>query len=89
MTIDEIKRKVSKATGVPVHLLSGETEEECRARALAVTAFVREYRSDHGDEFDKQEQPKSNAQLFKEFFDRQTSYNMFNDPDGFRRIFGE
>lgn len=87
--MDEIIKRVSKKTGVPAHLITGETEEEATAHALAVAAFVREYRNEHGDEYALPAQPKSTAQLFAEFFNRQTSYNMFNDPDGFKRIFGE
>ena len=89
MITDEIKKRIRKETGCPEHLITGETEEEARARALAVQTFVRQYRQEHGDEYALPEQPKTNAELFKEFFDRQTSYNMFNDPDGFKRIFGE
>ena len=34
----EMKQKVSDATGVPVELLTGETEEACTAQAQAIRA---------------------------------------------------
>ena len=87
MLTDEIKQKTRKETGCPEHLLTGETEEEARARALAIRAFVRDYREEHKDEFSP-ETPKTNAQLFAEFFDQQMKHDVFSDPNGFLRIFG-
>ena len=39
----EIKQKVSDATGVPVELLTGETEEACTAQAQAIRAYTNPY----------------------------------------------
>lgn len=81
LSIDEIKTAVSHSTGVPADLLDGETEEEIRARAAALRAFAR----------DRQANPlpeKSTAELFAEWATGQLSYNMFNDPDGSRRVLG-
>lgn len=38
--IREIKEKVSAETGVPVHLLSGNTEEECKTQADGILKFA-------------------------------------------------
>lgn len=39
--IRDIKDKVSAETGIPVNLLSGSTEEECRAMAEAIKAYAK------------------------------------------------
>lgn len=39
----EMKQKVSDATGVPVELLTGETEEACTAQAQAIRAYANPY----------------------------------------------
>ena len=39
----EMKQKVSDATGVPVELLTGETEEACTAQAQAIRAYTNPY----------------------------------------------
>lgn len=36
----DIRSKVSTETGVPVHLLTAETEEACKAQAEAIKAFA-------------------------------------------------
>lgn len=36
----EIREKVSKDTGIPVNLLTGDTEELCRAQAEGIKAFA-------------------------------------------------
>ena len=38
--IRSIREKVSTETGVPVHLLNGETEEECKNLADGINAFI-------------------------------------------------
>ena len=40
-TLRDIRDKVSGETGVPVNLLTGSTEEECRAQADSINAFAR------------------------------------------------
>lgn len=39
--IREIKTKVATETGIPAHLLTGETEEACREQAEAIKAFAK------------------------------------------------
>ena len=39
--IREIKTKVATETGIPAHLLTGETEEVCREQAEAIKAFAK------------------------------------------------
>ena len=38
--IREIREKVARETGVPSHLLHGETEEECTAQATEIKSFA-------------------------------------------------
>ena len=40
-SIREIRSKVSKETGIPDNLLTGATEEECKAQAEAIKAFAK------------------------------------------------
>lgn len=40
-TIRDMRAKVSKATGVPVELLTGDTEEACTAQAQGIAAFAK------------------------------------------------
>lgn len=37
----DLRQKVSKETGVPAELLSGDTEENCTAQAKAILAFAK------------------------------------------------
>lgn len=39
-TLRELRSKVAAATGVPVELLSGDTEESCTAQAQAILKFA-------------------------------------------------
>lgn len=39
-TLREIRDKVSSETGIPVNLLTGGTEEECRTQAESIKAFA-------------------------------------------------
>lgn len=39
MTIEELKETISKRTGMPVNILSGETEEEVFSRAKSILDF--------------------------------------------------
>ena len=38
--IREMRSKVAKETGIPENLLTGSTEEECKAQADAIKAFA-------------------------------------------------
>lgn len=40
-TIRDMRAKVSKATGVPVELITGDTEEACTAQAQGIAAFAK------------------------------------------------
>lgn len=40
-SIRKVREKVSADTGVPVNLLSGETEDDCKTQAEAVLAFAK------------------------------------------------
>lgn len=40
-SLREIRAKVAKETGVPENLLSGATEEDCKAQAEAIKAFAK------------------------------------------------
>ena len=37
----EIKETVAKETGIPAHLLTGATEEECKAQAAAIAEYAK------------------------------------------------
>ena len=41
MDVQEIRRKVAEETGVPVGLLSAETEEACHDQAVAILSFAK------------------------------------------------
>ena len=43
------REKVSKETGVPVSLLTGDTEEECKALAEAINEYAGPTVRDHGE----------------------------------------
>ena len=40
-TVREIRESVAKETGIPAHLLTGKTEEECKAQAAAIADFAK------------------------------------------------
>ncbi len=40
-TLRELRVKISAATGVPVDLLTGDTEEACKAQAAAIVKFAK------------------------------------------------
>lgn len=40
-TVREIRSKVAKETGIPDNLLTGSTEEECKAQAEAIREFAK------------------------------------------------
>lgn len=40
-TVREMREKVAKETGVPVNLLTGGTEEDCRAQAKAIAEYAK------------------------------------------------
>lgn len=40
-SVNEIRAKVAQETGVPVNLLSGDTEEACKTQAQGILAFAK------------------------------------------------
>lgn len=40
-SIREIREEVAKETGIPAHLLTGATEEECKAQAAAIADYAK------------------------------------------------
>lgn len=40
-TVREIRENVAKETGIPAHLLTGKTKEECEAQAAAIADFAK------------------------------------------------
>lgn len=40
-TVRGIREEVAKETGIPAHLLTGATEEECKAQAIAIAEYAK------------------------------------------------
>lgn len=59
--IDQIREKVSKETGVPVELLTGEDEETCRKQAEAIMKMAKDGKKPTGA-YGEEESFKSFAQ---------------------------
>lgn len=73
-TLRQTRDKVAEAKGVPAHLLTGETEEDCNAQADAILAFAK--KPDYptvkdGGEVAPSSQ-KSAEDQFKEWLEAQT-----------------
>lgn len=62
MTLEEFKREISNRTGIPVLLITGETEEEAIAKAKALLAYKREQ-----DELRGKERPTDTRKLFADW----------------------
>lgn len=62
MNIEEVKAEIEKQTGVPAHLLNGETVEENIAQAKALLAYKREA---------EEQRPKSTREQFKQWLNAQ------------------
>ena len=70
--IRELRAKVSKETGVPENLLSGTTEEDCKAQAEAIKAFAKPAYPSVRDAGEPGGTPgTSTAQQFAEWFNQQ------------------
>ena len=66
-----IKEKVAKETGVPVDLLTGSTEDECKAQAEAIKAFAKPSYPNIRDAGEPSGTTKSStAQQFAEWFNQ-------------------
>ena len=59
MTLDEFKQETSKATGIPINLLEGETGEEVISRAKAIYAMKQK---------NEVAAPKTAAEQFADWF---------------------
>lgn len=71
--VQSVRQKVSAETGVPVDLLTGETEEDCKAQADAINAYATPTgypKVKDGGEVSKTMQPTTRAQ-FAEWFKNQ------------------
>lgn len=72
-SLRDLRETVAKATGVPANLLTGTTDEECRAQADAILAFAKpaSYPTvPDGGEVNKISTPTT-AQQFAEWFNAQ------------------
>lgn len=72
-SLRDLRETVAKATGVPANLLTGTTDEECRAQADAILAFAKPagYPTvPDGGEVNKISTPTT-AQQFAEWFNAQ------------------
>lgn len=69
-TVRQTREKIANETGIPAHLLTGETEEDCKAQAEAIKAFAQP--SGYPQVKDGGEVPKtsggSTKQQFAEYF---------------------
>lgn len=73
--VREIRSKISSETGVPVELLTAETEEDCKKQAEAINAFAmpKSYpRVQDGGEVSGTHK-QSNGKQFAEWFNQVTS----------------
>lgn len=70
MKAEDVKQEISQRTGIPVHLLTGETPEEDFVRAKALLAFKRD---------NQKEEPKSTNQQFAEWFAAQSGEDPAED----------
>lgn len=66
MTVDDVKKTIEQRTGVPAHLLTGETAEEAIAQAKALIA----YRNEH-----EAQRPKHTREQFAEWLQAQQGVN--------------
>lgn len=70
--VKTMREEVSKETGVPVHLLNGETKEACEAQAAAINEFkgTQTYPQvkDAGEV--QLSHKKTNAEIFEEFMNQ-------------------
>lgn len=75
MTIDELKQKIELSSGVPAHLLTGETAEELIAQAKAFIAYKEQHKQN------------DSAAQFSAWFktqietDPEENYYIFNAPE--------
>lgn len=79
--LEEIKRRISKETGVPVELLDGENEEENRSRALAIVAFKKERQEKLEEELTPPQRETTEDQFSK------WVESAYPSNEGFRKLF--
>lgn len=76
--IRTVREKISNETGVPLHLLTGETEEECRTLAEGINAYKESIVKPQvaplvkdGGEVHVSVESKSNGQMFGDWLNEQ------------------
>lgn len=74
MTLDEMRQEISRRTGVPAEILTGETAEEQIAQAKAMLA----YKKESGGAVKKTE-----AEQFREWFNTVTGNGSASSEDPF------
>lgn len=69
--LSDMRNKISAETGVPAHLLSGSTEEECATQAKAILDFAKPnpYPTVKDSGENNKPRSKTDAELFGEWFD--------------------
>lgn len=71
-TVRGIREKVAQETGVPVNLISGTTEEDCKTQAEAIKAYANPGYPNVKDGGESDGAPKATtAQQFAEWFNKQ------------------
>lgn len=69
--IRDVREKVAKETGVPAHLLHGETEEDCMAQATEIKSFATPKYPTVDDHGELQNRPSgSTAEQFAAWLDQ-------------------
>lgn len=66
MTVEDVKKTIEQRTGVPAHLLTGETAEEAIAQAKALLAYRKEHEA---------QRPKHTREQFAEWMQAQQGTN--------------
>lgn len=70
-TVSDIRTKVSNDTGVPVNLLTADTEEACKAQAAAIAAYAKSGsypKVKDGGEANHNDDKKSTRDAFADWF---------------------
>lgn len=70
MKIEDFKQTIADKTGLPVHLLNGETEEENIAQAKALIAYKRDCDA---------QRPKTSREEFADWLSAQTGTEQHNE----------
>ena len=86
--IRDIRERVSRETGIPADMLSGDTEDSCRAYAAQLTAYAKPYPvvRDAALYGDMIPDGRSAGEKFAEWFGQVSSFDPFKGPGGWKRI---